>query len=156
MKRLLLLPSCLSLILAGTALAGRGPCDAGLDPCLLEMSKRLANKGWVGIELDREEDGALAITRVIPDSPAEAAGLRTGDRIVALNGASYTSADRSALKAAYKAMTPENTITYTIDRAGKKLRIDIRLGHLPESLKAQWIAQHLLQGHSPQAHHGGG
>ncbi len=39
----------------------------------------------LGIEL-RPQPGALIVVRVIPGSPAEAAGLRRGDRIVAVSG----------------------------------------------------------------------
>ena len=39
----------------------------------------------VGLFLS-DEDGVLKITEVMPDEPAEAAGLHTGDRVVALAG----------------------------------------------------------------------
>lgn len=152
MKRAPLLLAAATLALAGAALAGRGPCEAELDVCLKQMGRNLEAKGWVGIELDVEEEGPLRITRVVPESPAAAAGLAAGDRILALNGVTYAKADRPALKAAYKAMTPGNTITYTVDRGGRKLEIDVRLSQVPEHVRAQWIAQHLVEGHSKPHH----
>ena len=141
----------LGLLLAGVALAGSRPCDADLDDCLTQMSRELGNKkGWVGIELDREDDGTLTITRVISGSPAEAAGLAAGDRILALNGVAYVGGDRAALKKAYQSMKPEQTITYTIDRGGKELEIDILLARLPDRIKAQWTAKHLVEGHAQE------
>ncbi len=148
MKPAPLLLIATTLLLAGAALAGHGPCKADLDDCLGQMGKNFKAKGWVGIELDVEEAGPLRITRVLPDSPAEAAGLAAGDRILALNGVAYAKADRAALKEAYKAMKPGNTITYTIDRGGRELKVDVDLGRLPEHVKAAWIAQHLVKGHS--------
>ena len=150
MKHTLLL-ACSALLIAGAAWAGHKPCDAELDDCLSQMTRKLGKKGWVGIELDRQDDGTLTITRVIPESPAAAAGLAAGDRILALNGVAYAGGDRAALKQAYKAMTPGSTITYSIDRGGKSLEIDILLAQLPDRIKAQWIAQHLVEGHSQAA-----
>ena len=152
------LAACAALAIAGAALAGYKPCEAELDDCLSQMTRELGKKkGWVGIELDREDDGTLTITRVVPESPAEAAGLAVGDRILALNGIAYEvrrqnmDAALAALKKAYKAMVPENTITYTVDRAGEELEIDIRLARLPDRIKAQWIAKHLVEGHAQEA-----
>ncbi len=151
MKPTLLLASAL-LLLAGAALAGHQPCAAELDDCLSQLTRELGKKkGWVGIELDHRDDGTLTITRVLPDSPAAAAGLAAGDRILALNGVAYGGGDRAALKKAYKSMVPESTITYTIDRGGKELSVDILLGRLPDRIKAGWIAQHLVEGHSREA-----
>lgn len=151
MKRALLPFAAVTFLLSAAALAGHGPCKAELDDCLSGMGKQLKAKGWVGIELDRHDDGTLAITRVLPASPAEAAGLQAGDRILALNGVSYATDDRAAMKNAYAAMVPDNTITYTIDRGGKSLEVDVRLARLPEHIRAQWIALHLVDGHSRQA-----
>ncbi len=147
-----LLPALAALLIAGVALAGNQPCDAGLDDCLDQMTRKLGEKkGWVGIELEHEDDGTLTITRVIAESPAEAAGLAAGDRILALNGVAYAGGDRTALKQAYKAMIPGNTITYTIDRGGEESSVDVVLADLPDRIKAQWIARHLVEGHSQEA-----
>ena len=143
MKRASLLLTAAALALAGAALAGDGPCKAELDFCLTQMGEKLKTKGWVGIELDVEKAGPLRITRVIPGSPAEAAGLAAGDRILALDGVAYAEANRPALKEAYKAMTPGNTITYTIDRGGRTLEIDIALVAIPDHIRADWIARHI-------------
>ncbi len=149
MTRALWISTTAMLLLAGTVLAGHQPCEAELDDCLGQMTKKLGQKkGWVGIELEHEDDGTLTITRVLEESPAERAGLRAGDRILALNGVSYAGADRAALKKAYQAMVPENTITYTIERGGQELPVDVLLAALPDRIKAQWIARHLVEGHS--------
>ena len=140
---------CGLLAAAGAAVAGNRPCDLELDDCLVRMSKNLGEKkGWVGIELEHEDDGTLTITRVAPESPAEAAGLAVGDRLLALDGVSYANGDRAALKAAYRAMVPGKTVTYTLDRGGQRLEVDVVLARLPDRVKAQWIAKHLIEAHS--------
>ena len=44
-------------------------------------------RGWLGFEINRSAAGrdGLQITSVVPDSPAEKAGLKSGDLIVAIN-----------------------------------------------------------------------
>ena len=139
------------LLCAATVGAGHGPCTDDLEPCLTAMAKKLKTKGWVGIELEHNDDGTLTITRVLPDSPAQAARLAAGDRIVALNGVAYAGKDRAALKKAYAAMVPGNTITYTVERGGRTLEVDVELVHVPQHVQAQWIAQHLVEGHARPA-----
>lgn len=139
------------LLFPGGLLAGHEPCDQPLEHCVTEMAKRIKAKGWVGIEIDYEEDGTLTVTRVIPDSPAEAAGLEVGDRILAMNGISYATADRATLKQAYKAKKPGHTITYSVRRGERKIEVPVKLAHVPEHVMAQWVGQHLLYGHGQEA-----
>lgn len=50
----------------------------------------IGNRVALGVSLRSGSDG-IAVMRVRPGSPAARAGLRTGDRIVSLNGESFTS-----------------------------------------------------------------
>jgi len=53
------------------------------------MATRMKNSGWVGVELDVDEkSGVMTVNKVIPGSPAEAAGIQTKDVLYALNGRS--------------------------------------------------------------------
>jgi S1-C subfamily serine protease len=67
-----------------------------LRPILGEMRSRGASaasrRAWLGINCV-EQDGAVRVVRVNDDSPAEAAGLRVGDRIAAIDGAPVASLD---------------------------------------------------------------
>lgn len=134
-------------LVAGKAAAGEGKCSAEASVCLNEFAKRLQTKGWVGIEMDDYETGNPTITKVIADSPAEAAGFAVGDRIVAFNGEAYGKENETALKKAYKQMIPGNTVTFTVERAGSRVDLPVKLGRIPEQLMAQWIGQHMLEAH---------
>ncbi|MGY0196131.1 S1C family serine protease [Leptothrix sp. BB-4] len=62
-----------------------------LKPIVDELRQRgrsqASQRAWLGLNCD-ESDGRLTVMRVSRDSPAERAGVREGDRIVRIDGAS--------------------------------------------------------------------
>jgi len=122
-------------------------CTAGTQECLNKMVASLQQRGWVGLELEKDEDsGAMTITRVVPDSPAEAAGLQAGDKLVALNGLSFADeSNHKALEAAWSSMKPGNEVAYTVNRHGHDKKISITLAHVPEEVMAAWVGKHMLE-----------
>src|SRR2546430_1332601 len=44
------------------------------------------DRAMIGIVMDHREDGGVSIAAVTPGGPAEKAGVRTGDRLIAVNG----------------------------------------------------------------------
>ncbi|TDF63531.1 RIP metalloprotease RseP [Cupriavidus sp. L7L] len=68
--------------------------------------------------------GPVTITEVVPDSAAERAGLKKGDRIVAWQGTPMTQA--SALIKAVRSQ-PGQTVTLGIERDGKRLDVPVTL-----------------------------
>ncbi|AHJ68247.1 S1C family serine protease [Granulibacter bethesdensis] len=54
-------------------------------PELLTHGRRLASRPWLGL-LAAEQEAGILISDVVPHGPAEAAGLRQGDQIIAING----------------------------------------------------------------------
>jgi serine protease Do len=61
------------------------------------------------------------ITQILPDSCAEAAGLRTGDILLCLNGSSIT--DLSILQTFFDSCTPGGTVSFTVYRNGETITI---------------------------------
>ena len=45
-------------------------------------------------------------------------------------------------------MVPGASITYSVDRGGSRLEVEVALVAIPEHVRAQWIAQHLVEGHA--------
>jgi len=120
-------------------------CDMDVQACLSKMVQSLKSRGWVGIEMDvDEETHAMIVKKVIPGSPAEAAGLMTGDVLTALNGVPFGAKDETMKSAMKDKWVPGAEIEYTLTRAGKVLRVPLTLAPLPPDVMAQWVGKHML------------
>ena len=151
MRRFLSLTTLiLVLTLAGTALAGErhARCSEDTQACLDRLNSKLKAKGWLGVELDKTERGGYEVTVVTADSPAEAAGFRAGDVLVALNGVAISAENKEALGKIKKNLGPGKAATYTVKRAGAKKQLAVTLGHMPGEMIAAWIGQHMVDNHA--------
>jgi len=97
-------------------------------------------RGWVGIEVQdivpemaeslglREAGGAL-IAGVQRGGPADRAGIRPGDVLVAVNGRSVT--DSSSLLALIADLDPGQNAPLTLRRQGRDLRVEVSVEKRP-------------------------
>jgi C-terminal processing protease CtpA/Prc len=139
--------AALALALALPAWAGHSgeKCNYPTQECLDHMAEKLKSSGWVGVELDFDEaTGVPTVTKVVPGSPAEAAGIQAGDIFVALNGVKMNKDNEEALKATKKEWKPGQSVTYTISRNGYDKKVDLTLAPMPADVMAVWIGQHML------------
>ncbi|SMC26935.1 serine protease Do [Desulfacinum hydrothermale DSM 13146] len=98
-------------------------------------------RGWLGVMIQditpelaesfglKESKGVL-ISDVIEDSPADKAGLETGDIVVEFNGEPVENAHQLSRKVA--STRPETTVKIGILRDGSRKTIQLRLGTMPE------------------------
>lgn len=107
-------------------------------------AKGHVTRGWLGVSIQPvtpelakamqlpKEEGAL-VAQVLPDSPAQKAGLQAGDVIVEYDGHAIAKAeDLPRLVAG----TPvEQTATMKVLRDGKPLTVTARIAEMPESQK---------------------
>jgi serine protease Do len=105
------------------------------------MAKGRVVRGWLGVviqEITPEiaetigvKEGIL-VSQVAPGSPAERAGLKVGDIIVAVDGEKL----REVRELQFRIMkTPPGTeITLTIIRGGKEQTIKAKVGEMPEEV----------------------
>jgi C-terminal processing protease CtpA/Prc len=134
--------------LAAVGLAGGDyKCDQPAQSCLDAMAAKYAERGWLGIETEKAGD-AYAVSEVVAGSPAEAAGFRTGDVLVALNGIDFNSGDKNELKKVKSSLHPGTKVKYTVRRAGGETQLVATLGAVPEEVLAQWVGEHMLDQHS--------
>lgn len=131
----------------GFAVAGEyEKCTASTQECLNMMAAKMKNSGWVGIEMDREEEtGKLTVVKVIPGSPAQDAGIQPGDVLHALYGIEIAPGNEEKLMKARKEWKPGQSVEYTIKRDGEDRQVQLTLAPMPADVLAQWIGQHMLE-----------
>ncbi len=83
---------------------------------------------YLGIQARQLERGA-EVLEVIPGQPAEEAGLRQGDIILAVDDEEVT--QETPLVLLIAAHEPGDTVTLTIERDGRRLEIEVELGEWP-------------------------
>lgn len=84
----------------------------------------------IGVLLQNTIDGAIQVVQVYPDSPAEAAGLRVGDVILAVDGTAISGADGRAYSAAVRLIRGEDgsQVALTLLRDGEQLEMYVTRG----------------------------
>lgn len=137
------------LSLASLALAGGDHhCDTDVQACLNARAAKLASHGWLGIETEKNEARhAYAVTTVVPGSPAEKAGFRQGDILVALGGVRIAEGNHEALKKVKSTLGVGKQATYTVERDGRELRLTATLAPVPREVLARWVGEHMLEHH---------
>ncbi len=115
------------------------PMDVALDVVQQLRTNGSVSRGWLGVviqELDRElaesfglskPEGALVV-RVMPESPAEAAGFQVGDVILTFNGEPVTGA--SSLPPLVGIVRPGEKAKVKVLREGEEQTLKVAIGEL--------------------------
>ncbi|MES1930059.1 protease Do [Salinisphaera dokdonensis CL-ES53] len=121
------------------------PIDIAMDVAGQLRENGSVTRGWLGVQIqdvDRElaesfklkrPEGAL-VARVMPESPAQAAGLQAGDVILLFNDHPVDSA--AALPPLVGTVEPGRSATVTVLRDGEREQIDVEIEKLPKDLLA--------------------
>jgi membrane-associated protease RseP (regulator of RpoE activity) len=120
-------------------------CPYTTQECLNTMARRLKSAGWIGIEYEPKDPAGPKVTKVVPGSPAEKAGLQPGDVLFALNGVEMKSENEEALVKARKEWKPGQTVQYTVKRNGAPKQVEVVLGEWPADILARYIGEHMLE-----------
>ncbi len=140
-----LLAIAIAAVMALPAIAGDGKCSYSTQECLDHMST-MRTAGWVGIEFDKDaKSKTLLVKNVLEGSPAAAAGLRSGDVLVSLNGVELASASDEDMKKARAEWKPGQEVKYTIQRDGKSQEMPLTLGAWPADMLAKTVGKHMLE-----------
>ncbi len=99
---------------------------------------REAHPGWIGVHV-KAADNAVAgstaqIEEIIPDAPAEKAGLRAGDVLLQIGGRKIAVAE-DVLDASFF-LTAADDVLVRIVRAGEELEIKLQPGEPPSALRS--------------------
>jgi len=135
---------CLVALVALPLMAGDGKkCSHSTQECLDLMATKMKDRGWVGIEYEPDD---MKVTKVVGKSPAEAAGFKAGDVMVAVNGIAF--GDENSAKLKKLGWKAGDELTYTVKRGGATKDLKVELGSLPESVLAQWVGSHMVKDHT--------
>ncbi len=120
------------------------PIEVAMDVADQLKTKGRVSRGWLGVLIQdvtldlaesfgmRQPRGAL-VAKVLPDSPAQEAGMRVGDVIVGFNGREVlNSANLPPIVGSSKVGVK---IPVDIIRDGRKQHIEVMLGELPDDDK---------------------
>lgn len=107
--------------------AGAATADAQI------ISRESAPRGWLGIGFEGARQGAGArplvrITSVTPDSPAERAGLNTGDILMSVNG---INASEELIQSLAFSLAPGETVNFRIRRGDAEHDVTVLVGERP-------------------------
>ena len=84
------------------------------------------HNSWIGVKKSDESGTAVRIGEVIPDSPAEKAGITSGDEILQFGDVAITQFD--TLREQVQRHSPGDSVKVYIRRAGKKIVLDLQIG----------------------------
>jgi S1-C subfamily serine protease len=105
----------------------------------LVISFRRAPAGYLGVMIERPEedllkrnelqaDEGVMVSRVLPDGPAQRAGLQKGDVILAIADRAVSPANLNGMLAWLGALTP---VELTVLRQGERITLNLTLGVRP-------------------------
>src|SRR5207253_2434523 len=100
----------------------RGYIGASVQPLTPELAEAMKLKGQL--------TGAL-VSEVTPKSPAEKAGIKTGDVITAVNGKKVT--DARELRLMIGSMAPGTKAQIEVNREGQTKKYDLQLAEMPSN-----------------------
>jgi serine protease Do len=104
----------------------RGYIGASVQPLTPELADAMKLKG--------QPSGAL-VAEVVPKSPSEKAGLKTGDVITAVNGKKIT--DARELRLMIGSMAPGTKVQIEVNREGQTKTFDVELAEMPAGTIAE-------------------
>lgn len=140
--------SCLSAL----AYAQDNPkkCTQSARECEQQIRQMLTGRMYLGVLLEEINPG-LGVKAVVPDSPAERADLRPGDKVIAVNGRSMKEASIADFKALLGTTRQPRHMWMLVQRHGAFHRLDVWLEPYSKAMIDKIVAQHLAQSHTMTA-----
>ena len=140
MVLLMLLSCCVGMLFGGTfawRLAAYSRPMLYHQPMMPEMPEmptapvppEAPARPWMGLAFQMVDEGAQVVL-LVPDGPADVAGVRVGDVVIAVNERDVTLSH--PLDARLQPYTPGDRVRLTILRDGKVGEIDVRLAVRPD------------------------
>jgi len=147
----------IAAVLAALALQAEEPkhCSATAKECDQQIRQMLTGRRYLGLSIVDLKPG-IVVKSVVPDSPAERAKFKAGDRLIAVNGHPMTESNVQEFKRVLASVQNVGTLWVIVQRRGAYQRIDVRLEPYTKEQIDKIVAQHLSQSHTATAAAGSG
>ena len=132
---------------AAIAIAQEPKCHVPAQECERQIRQMLSGRRYLGIDIVELKPG-LVIKAVKPESPADRADFKEGDRIVAVNGKSMEKATAKVFKEALAEARQTGRLWIIVLRRGAYKKIEARLEPYPEEYIDKVISGHIAQAHT--------
>jgi predicted metalloprotease with PDZ domain len=110
----------------------------------------LSGRRYLGATIVDLKPG-IVIRAILPDSPAAKAGLRAGDRFIAVNGHSLENASASEFKGVLAEARQTGKLWMIVQRRGAYTKVEGRLEPYPKEYIDKIVSAHLQQAHTATA-----
>jgi predicted metalloprotease with PDZ domain len=125
-------------------------CSATARECDQQIRQMLSGRRYHGAAIEERNPG-LVIKSVAENSPAWKAGLRQGDRLIAVNGKTLVQASSREFKQIVADARTTGRLRMIIWRRGAYSRVEFRLEPYTKEQIDKIIAAHLAQSHPSTA-----
>jgi S1-C subfamily serine protease len=102
----------------------------------------MRDRPWLGAHVDHDSTGRMLVVDVGPGTPAEKAGLRSGDILESIEN--RPPSDWFAGRAGWK---NGDTGVIRVTRNGRPQDLTLRFQVIPEDVLAKAIGTHMIEGH---------
>jgi serine protease Do len=134
-----------AIVAQGQGIGFATPINIAKD-ILAQLKTGKVVRGWLGIMIQDitpelaesfgiSETAGVIVADVVPDAPAEKAGLKRGDIVKSLNGKPIENAH--VLSRSVASLAPESAVTIDVIRDGKPQQIKVTIGTMPEEVASQ-------------------
>jgi C-terminal processing protease CtpA/Prc len=137
--------------LAAAAAEEPKKCSASAKECELQIRQMLAGRRYLGVQIEDTNPGVM-IKSIVPNGPAERSDLRSGDRIMSINGHDITQKNVHDFKSEIdRSSGSGGRLWIIVRRNGIFMKVEARLEPMSKQQIDKVVAQHLQQSHAPPA-----
>lgn len=144
---------CNSMKASGGTCTGKSAsaCAMKTADCEKMMRTYYQTHGWSGVESDccMGASASPTVLRVMASSPAEKAGLKTGDVLTSINGITFGEETQAAIQnLVTNGMKIGDTVRYTAMRDGQVVSFETKLVKISDADLGALIAEHAAMAHT--------
>ena len=140
-----------AFVAAAAAVSAEDPkCSATARECDQQIRQMLSGRRFFGAMVEDTRPG-IVIKQIIAKSPAEYAGLKAGDRLIAINNKSLTQASAKEYKQVLADARETGKLWIIVWRRGAYKKFEARLEPYTKEQIEKIISAHLANSHTTTA-----